>query len=250
MRHFLLFILLIIGNPGWVQSQSTNQVRQPDTISIQIPRIHLIYFEMGGPFDRYLKDVMNIPVEDEWMQEASRRLNEFQTVWDKEGVKYLQMVIKEIGLPFPYVDMPAALSVSEQDFTMSIPLIVNVKKFLSSAEKPVPLSVFPIILFHELMHTYFLGFTFQNWSSSPLLKKYDKEPFLTRVHLHLMALEKFVLLKSGEIATLQWLNDDYRANISPNLPPGYNRAWEIVNDIEGHEAFINELKLMPANKQK
>jgi len=151
-------------------------------------------------------------------------------------------VFAEIGIPFPYIEIQATLTVATVA-SSSTPLIINVKPFLSSAEKPASMSVFPIILFHELMHIYLRGVT----DSSSLRKKYAKESFVTLNHLHLMALEKFVLLKTGETATLQWLDHDYRTG---DFPPDYKRAWEIINDIEGYQTFVNELKLMSANKAK
>jgi hypothetical protein len=244
MKHFL-FVLFIVGNSYLVKSQSTNKVRQSDTMSIQIPRVYLLYFKNGTPFDRDWTRITKIPIKEEWIGEAGRRVNEFQAAWDQNGVKYLQIAFKEIGLPFPYTEMQATLTVSSVAST-STPLIINVKSFLSSAEKPASISVFPIILFHELMHTYLRGVV----DSSLLRKKYAAESFMTLNHLHLMALEKFVLLKSGDTATLKWLDRDYRTNAYTNFPPDYKRAWEIVNDKEGHEAFINELKLTSQRKAK
>jgi len=172
-------------------------------------------------------------------------VNEFQAAWDRKGIKYLRIAFREIGLPFPYGEMQAALTVSSVAST-STPLIINVKPFLSSAAKPVSLSVFPIIVFHELMHTYLRGVV----DNSLLRKKYAAESFMTLNHLHLMALEKFVLVKSGDTATLKWLDEDYRTNAYTSFPPDYKRAWEIVNDNEGYEAFINELKSLSEKKTR
>jgi hypothetical protein len=46
---------------------------------------------------------------------------------------------------------------------------------------------------------------------------------------------------------LKFLDNDYRTNATTNFPPDYKRAWEIVNDIEGYEVFLKELKSMPKN---
>jgi len=242
MKYFLLLTLFIIGKFSLVQCQSTNKVKQPDTTTIQVPRVYLLYFKNGTPFDRDWTRITKLPIKDEWMQETGRRLSEFQSTWNQEGAKYLQTVFAEIGIPFPYIEIQATLTVATVA-SSSTPLIINVKPFLSSAEKPASMSVFPIILFHELMHIYLRGVT----DSSSLRKKYAKESFVTLNHLHLMALEKFVLLKTGETATLQWLDHDYRTG---DFPPDYKRAWEIINDIEGYQTFVNELKLMSANKAK
>jgi hypothetical protein len=54
-----------------------------------------------------------------------------------------------------------------------------------------------------------------------------------------MAIEKFALMKLGKIEELKYLDYQYRNNPPPAY---YKRAWEIVNDIEGHEPFIKELR--------
>ena len=240
MKYIFFVLLFIVGNFFFAQSQSKN-MKPGDTGRIPTPKIYLLYFKNGTPFDRDLSRITNKPVKDEMMQEAGRRVKEFQSLWDQEGANYLQIAFAEVGLPFPYVEMQAALTVSPVAST-SAPLIINIKSFLSSAEKPAPLSVFPIILFHELMHTYLRGIG----DSSLFRKKYASESFVTLNHLHLMALEKFVLLKLGKTEVLNWLDNDYRTG----LPPDYKRAWEIVNDIEDYQTFIKDLKLMAVKKVK
>jgi hypothetical protein len=53
-----------------------------------------------------------------------------------------------------------------------------------------------------------------------------------------LALEKFVLAKMGKVDELKWLDHRYRTASAP----AYKRAWEIVNDVEGVEKVLNELK--------
>ena len=73
-------------------------------------------------------------------------------------------------------------------------------------------------------------------SSSALLKKYAGESPQTLNHLQVMALEKLALVKvQGNFDLMSYVN----------FNPAYKRAWQIVNDIEGYEAFIKELKAVP-----
>ena len=51
-----------------------------------------------------------------------------------------------------------------------------------------------------------------------------------------MALEKLALVK---------LKKDSDLMNYVNFNPAYKRAWQIVNDIEGYEAFVKELKAVP-----
>ncbi len=118
--------------------------------------------------------------------------------------------------------------------------MVNTLPFLNSVQpegqKPFSLDLLIETVFHELMHHY----TPRVYSSSALYKKYAKESSIVLSHLHVAAIEKLVLTKLGKADLLKLVDQTYR-----NSPiAGYKRAWEIVNDIEGHEAFIKELKLL------
>ena len=129
--------------------------------------------------------------------------------------------------------MQAALTVCPVA-SMSLPLIINVRGFLVSAGNPTPDWFFPLLVFHELMHTY----TRPVNTSSTLRKKHSFESVVTLNHLHVLALEKLVLTKLRKVDDLQWLDRRYRTA----SPAAYKRAWEIVNDVEGVEAFLSELK--------
>ncbi|MDJ1496156.1 hypothetical protein QNI19_24680 [Cytophagaceae bacterium DM2B3-1] len=229
MHKIILSACLVLSALTLAKSQSN---------SVQTPVIYLIYLKNGGPFDKECGLSMNKPVKQEDADEILRRLNEFQKLWDTEGPVYLKTALNEIRLPFPYKEMQATLTAC--DFTaMSSPLIIPMKNFLSSAEKPRPLWAFPEILFHEIMHTY----TRSVYEVSAMRQKYASEPAVVLNHLHVMALEKMVLLKMNKTEIYSWLDNRYRNGI-----PEYKRAWEIVNDIEGYEAFIKELKTQQPRK--
>jgi hypothetical protein len=119
--------------------------------------------------------------------------------------------------------------------------MVNVLPFLSSVQttvqKTTPLEHFAEMLFHELMHHYVAPVN----ASSALRKKYATEDPVVISHLHVMALEKFALLKLGKTDELKLVDEVYRTNPAA---VHYKRAWQIVNDVEGYEAFVKELKLL------
>jgi len=206
--------------------------------AIPIPRIELLYPPpVGTIFDRTCPQFLKTEVKPEWVQETTRRLPEFQALWDKEGPRYLAVTFAEIGHRFRYGEMQAVLTVCPVA-TMSMPLMINVRNHLSSAEKPAPWEDFAETVFHELMHHYVSPV----YAVSALKTKYANEPPTTLYHLHVMALEKLALLKLGKTDELKYLDQLYRTDPPP---ASYKRAWEIVNDIEGYEAFIKELKTMP-----
>jgi hypothetical protein len=89
-------------------------------------------------------------------------------------------------------------------------------------------------VFHELLHTYVIGALGQ----SALLGKYKDEEPIVKAHVHLMAVMKTVYLKLNREEQLQQIIERDSANDNP----GYKRAWQIVNDLEGHQAFVQELR--------
>jgi hypothetical protein len=70
------------------------------------------------------------------------------------------------------------------------------------------------------------------------MEKYKDEATMVLTHLHLMAVMKHVYLKLRRREQLQ----EIIAWDSAAENPIYRRGWQIVNDIEGHRAFVDELK--------
>jgi hypothetical protein len=95
--------------------------------------------------------------------------------------------------------------------------------------------LFSALVFHELLHTYIGHY---DRLESKLVEKYAGEPLVVRTHLHLVALMRRVYLKLGRAGQLR----EIVARDSASEEPAYRRAWQIVNDIEGHEAFVSELR--------
>jgi hypothetical protein len=206
---------------------------------IPIPTIDLIYpAPFGTIFDTACGDRLKTTVSSTAVEEAVRRRPELQAVWDREGQKYLSTTFSEIGLPFPYKEMQAYLTVCPGVIPMSAPLFINVGRYLSSAATRYPDEHFVETLYHELMHTYIRRVV----DTSALRKKYADEPRPVLSHLHVMALEKMVLLKLGKTDELKLVANQYQSI----MPPPYKRAWEIVDKIEGYQPLVNELKQLSA----
>lgn len=231
MKTNLLLLLILLNFSLPTRAQTTLKSKD----ALPVPKIEIIYLRNGVPFDKECSSLLNKPIRQEDMDELFNQLDEFKQAWEKDGPLYFEAALKEVGVPFPYHEMQATLTLC--DFSsMSSPLIMNVRKFLLSAQKPLPIGFFPELLFHEIMHTY----TRAVYDISPLRKKYSNELPVILNHLHSMALEKLVLTKLDRTELLNWLDNRYRNQFGPD----YKRAWEIVSDIEGYEAFINELKRM------
>jgi hypothetical protein len=216
--------LILLGAPLAAQDRSA-------------PRVDLVYARV---FDRNCTQITKTEMNAAWQDEATQRQSEFQAMWDKEGPAYIKTALAEVGLPFPYAEMQAYLTVCTTGGSMSTPLLINLRPFLSSTAalrgRRWPQWYFPGLVFHELMHHYVMPVT----PESVLRRKYEREPVVTLNHLHVMALERVVFSKLGLAEQLTFLDRDYRTASAPE----YRRAWEIVNDIEGAQSFISELKAL------
>ena len=198
------------------------------------PRVHLVYSYL--PFDRSCEKWHNTKIEDAWKDELQTKLDSFQKLWDKEAPLLLGTTVAEIGKPFQHKEMIATLTLCPIP-SMSIPLLLQVRRFLDGPTQNNPLApfLFPALVFHELLHTY-VGYYTQ--IKSALLRKYEKEQLHVLTHLHLMAVMQGVYLRLGRKQDLAQII----AKDSASVDKAYARAWQIVSEIEGYETFIKELK--------
>lgn len=201
----------------------------------KLPVVEILYLPGGSLLDRLCGTDFKVPVDAQAIAEAVQKRPDFQRQWDAEGPTYLNAALTEVGLDFPYREMQATLTVCLPAST-SIPLIIDVREFLPSAKKHAPSWEFSEIVFHELMHTYVSPV----FVHSALMKKYENETATTKYHLHVMAVEKMTLLKLNRPDELKTIDHDYRTGSES----AYKRAWEIVNDVEGYQPFIEELKAL------
>jgi hypothetical protein len=204
----------------------------------QLPRVEILYPPGGSLLDRLCKTDFNRTIDEAVLKDAVQQRADFQRRWDAEGPSYLQAALNEIGVTFPYHEMQATLTVCLPAST-SIPLVIDVTPFLANTVKQTPSWEFSEILFHELMHSYVSPV----FAASALMKKYQNEAATTKYHLHVMAIEKMVLLKLQRPDQLAIIDHNYRNGSDL----AYRRAWEIVNDVEGPQPFLAELKALRAN---
>jgi hypothetical protein len=210
------------------------------SVAQEIPRVELIYEYI--PFDRNCEQWRNTKIEPGWIQEVRVKVRSYQDFWDKEAPLLLGTTVSEIGKPFRRKEVEAVLTLCTVS-SMSIPLLINVRRFMDgpTQRKPQPMHMFSALVFHELLHTY-IG----HYSSlkSSLIEKYKSEQPIVLTHLHVMATMKHVYLKLGRAEQL----GEIIAWDSAADDPAYRRAWQIVNDVEGYEAFVKELALRPQRK--
>lgn len=116
-------------------------------------------------------------------------------------------------------------------------LLLGLHYYLDSEQWTTKISQkdsFTNLIFHELLHIWVddnVG------GKSALLKKYHDEHEHVRDHLHLMALQKMVYIQLNRSDMVEELDISYRTQCLPE----YRRAWEIVEDIEGYEAVVQDI---------
>ena len=207
-----------------------------------LPAIDLVYGAPRGTiFDVNCSKMFKIPINAEAVKAAVQRAPELQQLLNREIGPYLSATYAEVGIPYPYREVQATLTVCPGVNSMSAPLFLNVSEFLPTADPRVDDRYFVEIVYHELMHTYVAPAS----QGSSFRRKYADEDPVVLSHLHVMALEKFVLLKMGRVEELKHVVAGYRASKNP----AYKRAWEIVDQVEDYQAFVKELKDFAARRK-
>jgi len=206
----------------------------PNTSWSQYPQVDFVFGYR--PFDLSCEGWTKQPIDQSWYDELRAQLPALRSEWSNEAPVLLGETVAALNAPFRRNELTAFITLCAIQ-SMSTPLIINGRRFLSSPMKqsPWPLSRFSYIVFHEILHTHlpplYAG-------KSLLLAKYKDETPVVRNHLYLFSVVKHVYLKLGREQQLS----DIVTTDSSSKDPSYARAWEIVNKIEGHEPFVKELR--------
>jgi hypothetical protein len=165
-------------------------------------------------------------IKEEWKAELLAREPEFNKLWEEEGPRLVAATEAISGKDFPSQDITARLTLCNapsESFPETGRVTINMRYALRSfAPEPVSLRYKVNTLFHELLHIFLQRHPIKN---SALLKEHATEDERVCDHLHLLALQKAVLLKLNEPDALKEV-----IAVDSVLPGGYyKRAWEIVN---------------------
>lgn len=193
-----------------------------------------VIFENGWLLDSSISDLTNFELKQEAQDEIESRLSEFQSAWDDTGKSLLMSAMKEGGLCFKEKDIKASL-IFGQMYSMSHPLILNVKYYLKSLqEKPHPMEQFVEQAFHELLHIL-LQDNLRSWPT-PTVETFMPQGFEVVAHLHLMALQKRAHEAIGN-KTL-WLADWYG-----HIGDDYAKTWNAVSNEVTYSKLLNEISM-------
>src|ERR1700730_11783773 len=166
------------------------------------------------------------PIKEQWKAELLARAPEFVRLWQSEGPKLLSATEEISGKYFPLEDITARLTLCNapsESFPGSDRITINMRYALRSfTPEPVPMRYKVNTLFHELLHIFLNRHPIEN---SALLKEHAAEAERVRDHLHLLALQKAILLKLNQADALKEV-----IAVDSVLPGGYyKRVWELVN---------------------
>src|ERR1700730_17589287 len=166
------------------------------------------------------------PIKEQWKAELLSRQAEFVRLWESEGPKLLTATEAISGRDFPLQEITARLTLCNapsESFPGTDRVTINMRYALRSfTPEPVSMRYKVNTLFHELLHIFLHQHPVAN---SALLKEHASEDERVRDHLHLLALQKAVLLKLNQADTLKEV-----IAVDSMLPGGYyKRAWELVN---------------------
>lgn len=174
-------------------------------------------------------------IKGQWSSELKEKVPEFSALWAQVGPAMTGAVSTLTNKPFsPAGSVRLTLCATPSNSIFG--LTVNMRYALASfTPTPVPLRYKVDTAFHELLHDFVSKHT---PIDSPLLSENSAENRCVRNHLHLLALQKAVLLATNDLQSLEQV-----VAIDGQLPSGcYARAWRIVNSTPtAFRQYIAEL---------
>jgi len=212
-----------------------------DSVVAQRASFPEVTFDYKPVFDTPCAALTKQPIEPEAVKELESRLDSLRGQWRREAPQLFGRTVKLTGVKFQFKETVAALSLCPDFPSTSLPLIINVRYFLTAihGERADSITRFSFLVFHESIHRY-VNDCIKPLpdKTTPLLTKYRDEPLPVRSHLHLISIMNEVYRSLGREKDLADLiafeqNMKYLTILK--------RAREIV-DKEGAQTFINELR--------
>lgn len=205
---------------------------------IQYPEISFKYDWKSTVIDAVGRFAFGNSVTAERKAQLKKELPHFVRAWQQAAPKLFGEVFSAFKRGFKSSKRTASVYLCHNSsYGSDWFLILGLRYYLDPEPWLRPTSkedTFVDLVFHELLHVWID----ENISGkSALLKKYRHEHEYVRDHIHLMAIQKMVYLKLNRLDMVDHIDEGYRKLSLPE----YRRAWEIVNDIEGYEAVIQDI---------
>jgi hypothetical protein len=181
-------------------------------------------------------------IQEDWKAELASRLAEYRRLWNEVGPRVLAAAEAITGLQRPAVKK-VRLTLCNLPSQSILGISVNMRFALQSfTPNPVPLRYKVDTQLHEILHRMLDGHI---RSTSRLLAEHADASRCVRGHLHLLALQKAVLLEVGDVEALADV-----VRVDSSLPdPCYKEAWEIVNASDsGYLSYVAEITAKPEQR--
>jgi len=166
----------------------------------------MVTFEYSNIFDGPCYNVIKTPVDTAAVEELRARVSSWKEQWERDAPDFFATTVRLTGRPFKFHETHAALFTCPAFPAMSLPLMLNVRRFLAATQGPDSQDphAFPRTLFHEVLHRYVherIGEL--PGRTTPLLEKYKDEPQAVRSHLHNLAIMEEVFKSLGRMEDLE-----------------------------------------------
>jgi len=186
--------------------------------------------------DRACASSRGYDIKAEWVRELNEVLPSFRSLWREKGAAMFDALASLTHRPNDAFVAPVRLTLCDMPSQSFGGPSVNMRFALRSfTTSPVSLRYKVDTAFHESLH----GFVVQHAPRrSALVNAHRAESQCVLNHLHLLALQKAVLLAIGDEAALQQV-----VSIDSQLPSGcYKRAWALVNESDSaYKQYVAEL---------
>lgn len=205
----------------------------PCLAKAQAPLISLRY---DAPADERCASAHGYEIKEAWVEELRSRLPEMQALWESAAPPMLAAVRKLTNKSLDPLPATVLLTLCDSPSQSRFGISVNMRFALGAfTANPVPLRYKVDTAFHELLHGFVSRHVPEN---SPLLERHKSESACVRNHLHLLSLQKAVLLSLGQQTELEQV-----IRIDTQLPSGcYSKAWAIVNESGStYMQYVEEL---------
>lgn len=204
---------------------------------IQFPKISFKYDWKSKILDRIGGMVFRC-VSNQDKKELDKQLPDLMKAWEHNSSLFFEQLFSYFGRGFKNLKRTASLYLSHNaSYGSNRFLILGLRHYLDPKDWSNDLSKqdhFCDLVFHELLHVW----VDDNIRTDSFLRtKYCKERADVLDHIHLMALQKMIYLNLNRHDLIDAIDRAYR-NFSTK---DYQRAWEIVNDIEGYETVIQDI---------
>ena len=168
-----------------------------------------VILEYGALLDQVCSKGRPPEVTERAAREIRQGTQRFQDRWSTDGQPLLDAALNEIGIEAPFKEIRASL-ISCGLPSMSAPLLINVRHFISATDGSFSTDGNGInnLILHELLHRVVVAALERHpQGETPMWSKYKAHPPIVRNHIHVYALEKIAYESAGKSRELRKIKE-------------------------------------------